>query len=840
MEEKKNAHAADMGDKENTASNNVPYTKSSINKRDLQQENLKAALYYASLGWLVFPLHHPNGNVCSCNNPQCSSVGKHPLTKNGFKDATTDEKTVRSWYQEWPKAGVGIATGWQSNIVVLDEDPRNGGKESLRKLENEYGELPETVESLTGGGGKHYFFSHPGKEVKVKSKVRLGKQYPGIDIRGDSGYIVAPPSKHVSGKIYKWETSHSPIDVKLAPIPDFLLNLINGTEKNRSKTSVVKDTIPDGTRNDELNSLAGTMRRRGMKDDEIYAALQKVNENRCNPPLSDEEVWRVAKGIMRYEPSSPLKKLATFTLKETAKIISELPYEQSVTDLWRGIDSILFDKPEGDDDYPTELRRRDAGNLLLDWLRERGGFTKSTEGELFYFYERYRRLFNIESGIWQAWLSVLTNTNCVSTSFKYFNADCKTATLHAKKRRIYRCSYWDDNEKILYVSRFDGTVYRLDGDSITEVPNGKNVLFNDDPIWEPYKPENHSQSDHLYWLTTELPNWNGNKEMYGLAFRSFIVSTFFYELILVKPMLIMYGESDSGKSTCLRLMLKLIFGSFENVRGVPDRPDGFTAAASSAHILALDNLDDYVPWMRDKLCRIATGAIDECRKLYTSNEVLRIQYRCSLCITARTPDTLRRDDLTKRLLILPVKTIQEGRLKERDLLQEVNERRNEFWDDLLNVLSNIVLAIREGKLPISSIVRMADWESVGRLLAQEEGNEDLWDEFIQYYDRSQRDFLLEEDPICEAIEKAMDLNLLNGKEFSAKELNETLIKALFGEDNIAKGWFKSYRSFSKRLASIRSALEESHGLRRRKGTNKLNQGRWVYWFENKQGKDNNI
>jgi hypothetical protein len=841
MQEKENAHAGDMGAKNsNGSSKDVPKSKSSINREDLQQQKLNAALYYARRGWPVFPLHYPTKSGCSCKNPQCSSVGKHPLTKNGFKDATTDEKVVRMWWRKWPDANVGIVTGKESGFIALDLDPRHEGDESIRKLEKRYGRMPETIESLTGGGGRHILFSHPGKRIKVMNSAGLGGKYPGLDIRGDGGYIVAPPSNHLSGNKYKWEPSHSPIDVELARIPDFLLKLISDKKRRISTISEVGDIIPEGERNVILTSIAGSMRRRGLTEEEIYAALEKVNINRCRPPLPDEEVRHIAKSIMKYKPGRQPKKLGKSTPEKTAKIISKLPYELSVTDLWREIESILFGKFDDKKEYPMEIRRRDAGNLLLGWLQERGGFTQSTEGELFYFYEKHRRLFNIESEAWQAWLSMITNIIYVSTHFKYLDAYCKATALRTKKRRIYRCSYWDDNEKVLYVSRFDGTVYRLDGESITEGPNGKNVLFNDDVNWEPYKPEPGTKTNTLYWLTTELPNWDGNKEMYGLAFRAFIISTFFLELIPAKPILVMYGEKESGKSTCLRLMLRLLYGSFENVSGVPDKPDGFTAAASSAHILAIDNLDDIVPWMRDKLSRLSTGAIDECRKLFTSNEVLRIRYRCSLCITSRTPDTLRRDDLTDRLLILPVRIIKEGRKAERDLYQEVVERRNEFWYEMLNILSKVVRAIREGKLCSNYSIRMADWESLARLIAQEEGNEDLWDEFIPIYTTSQADFLLEGDPICDAIEQAMDNNWLNNKKFTSRELFETLTKALFGDDKIPKGWYKSPQSFSKRLASIRPVLAQVYGLRWEKGTTKATLNRYVYWFDEENKKDNNV
>jgi len=126
-------------------------------------------------------------------------VGKHPRTEHGLKDATIDEATIFGWWRRWPGANVGIVTGMASGLLVLDIDPRHGGVESLALLEREHGSLPETAEVSTGGGGRHILFLHPGFRVKNRANMM-----PGVDVRGDDGYIVAPPSLHASGRRYEW------------------------------------------------------------------------------------------------------------------------------------------------------------------------------------------------------------------------------------------------------------------------------------------------------------------------------------------------------------------------------------------------------------------------------------------------------------------------------------------------------------------------------------------------------------------------------------------------------------------------------------------------------------
>lgn len=167
---------------------------------------LEAALGYASRGWPVLPVR-----------------GKVPRTSHGVRDASADAGVIRSWWRTWPDAGVGIATGRASRLVVLDVDPRHGGDDSLRELAARIGGLPDTAVCLTGGGGTHHYYRHPGGR-DVPCRVALGG-YAGLDLRGDGGYVVAPPTLHASGREYAWDTTAHPDDVPLAPCPEALLTL---------------------------------------------------------------------------------------------------------------------------------------------------------------------------------------------------------------------------------------------------------------------------------------------------------------------------------------------------------------------------------------------------------------------------------------------------------------------------------------------------------------------------------------------------------------------------------------------------------------------------------------
>jgi hypothetical protein len=138
---------------------------------------LKAALAYAGRGVPVFP---------------CEPGAKRPLTRNGHSDATTDRRAIERWWKRWPSANIGLPTGKESGIVVLDVDVDDGGLESLAKLERAGAPVPKTARTRTGRGGVHVFFRYPGSTEIRNSAGLLG---PGLDVRGEGGYVVVPPSR---------------------------------------------------------------------------------------------------------------------------------------------------------------------------------------------------------------------------------------------------------------------------------------------------------------------------------------------------------------------------------------------------------------------------------------------------------------------------------------------------------------------------------------------------------------------------------------------------------------------------------------------------------------------
>lgn len=191
----------------------------------------QAALFYAALGWPIFPVWPMRGGACGCGKPDCPNPGKHPLgslAPHGFKDAATDADIINQWWDKCPDANIGLATGAASGVFAVDIDPRHNGADTWQDLEAAKGPIPDTVEQETGGGGRHILFKYVAGLGNSSSK--LG---PGIDTRGDGGYILLPPSSHISGRRYEWEASSHPGEVPLADMPAWLSGLLTVEQRNR-------------------------------------------------------------------------------------------------------------------------------------------------------------------------------------------------------------------------------------------------------------------------------------------------------------------------------------------------------------------------------------------------------------------------------------------------------------------------------------------------------------------------------------------------------------------------------------------------------------------------------
>jgi putative DNA primase/helicase len=269
-------------------------------------------------GFAVFPLHYPvnqNGRLrCSCGKPECgNNAAKHPYaqhTPKGLLNASKDPAIIERWWGPGVPYNIGARTGEESGIVVIDVDPRHGGDARLSELEGRFGKLPKTWRFLTGGGGQHILFRHPGFRIK-STAGEDGLLGNGLDVRADGGYIVAPPSQHISGRHYAIDVDSHPDEVDLAELPVRLASILAApadpnrhhvTELPKNWRRLVTEGVPEGRRNYAIARLTGLLLRPGPKDPRVVLELVRCwNLTRCRPPLDDKEVLRTVQSICARE-----------------------------------------------------------------------------------------------------------------------------------------------------------------------------------------------------------------------------------------------------------------------------------------------------------------------------------------------------------------------------------------------------------------------------------------------------------------------------------------------------------------------------------------------------------
>lgn len=272
---------------------------------------LEAALSYAQRGWYVFP---------------CQPGAKIPLGGRGHLDASSDLEQVRQWWAAHPDANIGIAVA-PSGLVVLDVDVAEGkpGRASLATID---GELPDTLTAITGRGGLHAVYTRP---MDVPAARRIGIK-PGLDLIGD-GYIVAAPSVLTEGGQYRWNHLIEPV-----ALPQ-VLRAAAAERPEAKKVQLTGAPLPTGNRNNSLFRLGAALRDQGIGAEALARALDAENQQRCNPPLPNDELALIVNSVLtRVTPTRDVA-AGAIVQQEIAQIFAPPTRSAWITD------SILIKKP---------------------------------------------------------------------------------------------------------------------------------------------------------------------------------------------------------------------------------------------------------------------------------------------------------------------------------------------------------------------------------------------------------------------------------------------------------------------------------------------------------------
>lgn len=305
--------------------------------------NSDNALALVAEGFRVFPVWWMNGGRCACREngfcrpgatkheectpDECKAChpGKHPITPRGLHDASADPEQVRKWWEIAPAANIGIAL--PDGIVVVDVDPRHGGDATFDRLEAERG-FPDTRRALTGGGGAHFYYRVPAGWA-LPGNLRQLERGEGVDIKQLGGYVLAPPSNHVSGGVYTWVT---PPGYPIATAPDWLVS--RGHERGASAAIVVDDEdrqaddatlerivaavaphVRHGQMHHLCKNLSGWLKQRGYAPSDVQYVVERlplknvrngVDAARAAFRIERAFGWNELRGIIGEAPAAAL------------------------------------------------------------------------------------------------------------------------------------------------------------------------------------------------------------------------------------------------------------------------------------------------------------------------------------------------------------------------------------------------------------------------------------------------------------------------------------------------------------------------------------------------------
>lgn len=683
---------------------------------------LAAALSYAKLGWHVMPIE---------------ASGKKPLTTNGLNDATLDVQKIQEWWQRWPGANVGVRTGSPSDVVALDIDPRHGGDVSLELLVDRLGALPDTVQALTGGGGRHILFQMPVGPLQGFNDGRLGA---GFDLKSSGGYIVVAPSRHESGKLYSWEGSCVPGEQPLGRLPDGWLS-----ELRKPKPRVAKAGAPGGEvygagqRNAALARQAGALRRVGMSENDIFESVWKINLERCKPPLDEREVRTLAGSIARYAP------------EETS---AETPLQEVV-------DEILVSK-----DVP-HIKKRRVVKQVLKSLQGRGTFyvdelkasseAGATVDSCYYFDSENKSLARLDSNEFKNLVYRASGLVQNAPEFSSIMSSLQSeAGLDAMRTRVRESTHYDEVAKMLYVHRGDNRVYVCDGKDIRLEDNGVNgVLFKRDRDENAWEADLHYEGEPLFEMVDMIEAEEGalSAEERRLLLAVFIVAMAFPDIQADRLIPVFVGPTGSGKTMTSRRIGQFWRGPDWQVTKISEKAQDAQVALCESTFVCLDNVDSRVDWLADMICTAATGGKFQSRMLYTNGAIYEARIKAFMTMTSIEGRWIKREDTVTRFLPVPMKRRFADNISEHQLLKGEMAQRGRRMGHMLILANGVVKALRAGATPGPTPLRIADFAFVGGLIAAEMGRTALFVEACRKLPEEQQRFFYVDHPIIEILEE---------------------------------------------------------------------------------------
>lgn len=528
----------------------------------------------------------------------------------------------------------------------------------------------------------------------------------------------------------------------------------------------------------EFRTVFGLTTPEGIKDiDEFINGFE--DEKQCS-----EAVWELLKGMKHYH-------------RDLSGIEAEVRSIMNNTKI-------------------TQLNRQQLVSLLIEKeILQRGKFFKDSNYQ-YIFLDDDKKIIPIIAS--DEWLKRLLNRMGVNPSREYYNYtvnDLSTFAFdHGTTIETHNFCHYDKDKNAIYISNNDTTVYKITTESIEELENGdEGIMFNYRPDFEPFKlvkPDDSVNYFNKYIadsMNIDTDTGTLTAEEFKTLVRVWFLSTFFESIMPTKVLLVAVGEKGSGKTSTLRRIGIILFGSKYNVTPLPSKPEDFDTLVTNNHLVILDNVDTGKSWLNDKLASVATGQNIGKRKLYTDNEEIKLPTKTYLALTSRTPQ-FTRDDVADRLIGIPFKRISEF-VPEGELIKDILDHRDEIMSYIMYELQKVLKALDTTKeRTYKTNLRSADFATFGLRIFDALGRKEEFESILDKIVEAQKAFAVEEDSLVYAL-KIFAKKQIKPHKMSGFELHKNLLQ-IANEDNFDipefRAKYKSVKSLTRRIANIKGNI----------------------------------
>lgn len=463
--------------------------------------------------------------------------------------------------------------------------------------------------------------------------------------------------------------------------------------------------------------------------------------------------------------------------------------------------------------------------ILAQTQNEGGFFVHANDGRTYYYDGEENNLYSmgLPKEPNREFLALMYNryglVRSETMSRHVFDQLDAIALQRGKQLDVHRFAYWDGGRENLFISQYNGRVWRLDGKNITSIPNGQEVLFVDDDCGEPITPVIGNHKLLVKTLINDLqflhdPSTALSPPSQAALLTSWLFALPFAELLPGTPLLLLEGEKGSGKTTAVERIQLTLFGRLYNKLLSKSEKD-FSVTLLRSPICLLDNIDNYVKWLPNAVAAYATGSEWSHRQLFTDDAQVTIKPRSWIAVTTRNPSSFRRDDVADRCIVFKFARREQrsGYLRVHELRNKILADRDMLYGEWLWHLNNIVKRLREAPLSNPpSQHRLADYAALTYTIADATAiDRPTLDKAFQELQVERDTLTLDSDPLSALIGIWIDKGNA-GRPVTARELYKELSMLACTEEPDFDRIYKSTHSLAARLRNSASALTRLHGM----------------------------